>query len=98
MFGIDLVVIFIACGCCVFLLLFGSVLSFGFEIISFVINIIGGIFDLIGGIVGGGPGGCCGCLVLLVAVLGCGLLAFSLSEMLSTCNTPDAVNFCRIFS
>ena len=99
--GIDLSVILIACGCCIALFFLGSILSIvtiGLDILSLFINIIGGIFDIISGILGGGPGGCCGCLVLIALLLSCGVLAWSLSDVLSTCNTPDAVNFCRIFS
>ena len=100
--GIDLTVLLVVCGCCLSFLAFGSMLSFGLGIVGFVFDIISTVFNLVFGLVfgvlGSGPEGCCGCIVLLIVLLGCGGITLLIVQSLSSCGTPDAVNFCRIFS
>ena len=96
MFGVDLGVIAIVCGCCFGFLLLSGVLSLGLNILGIFFDVFGVIIDLTTGLFGGGPGGCCGCLALLFILAGCGVLIFGVSDILSTCGTPDAVNLCRL--
>lgn len=85
--------IVVVCGLC----LVGFVLLMVVQLIGGVFDIFFGLFEFVGGIIEGGPIAWCGCLVLIG---GCGLCAgtiYVVTQLLSTCGTPDAVNFCRLF-
>ncbi len=75
----------------------GIVMFMGLQIIGTVLGLFTGILEMVLGMIAGGPMAWCGCLAML---LGCGVclaLTLAIAGMLSTCGTPDAVNFCRIF-
>jgi hypothetical protein len=65
-----------------------------------IMPLVGTLFDLIGFVAGllmGDPSSCCGCILFLMLTAVCGgVAAFALS-VLSTCGTPQAVNFCTWF-
>ncbi len=61
---------------------------------SAVLTIVGGLLDFVMDLVAGGPTTWCGCLLALVVIGGCCGIAALISYVLSTCGTPQAVNFC----
>lgn len=76
----------------------------GGVLILVVLNVIGGLFGVGLGILeigldlfSGGPIAWCGCLVVLLGCCGCTAITIMAIRVLSTCGTPDAVNFCRFF-
>ncbi len=65
---------------------FGQAFGFLFEFFGFFVELATS-----------GPFGLCGCLVGLVACVGCALAAVLVNYGLQTCGTPDAINLCRLF-
>jgi len=95
---LDFGVLVLVCGCCIALVFFGGIISFALGVVGAAFDIIGSVVGIILDILGGGPVAWCGCLVAIVILLGCGGVMLALANALSTCGTPEAVNFCRIFS
>lgn len=58
------------------------------------LDIFGGLFDALTSIIGGGPVGWCGCLVILALFLGGGALVYFLAN---TCGNGADINFCRLW-
>ena len=58
------------------------------------LDIFGGLFDALTSIIGGGPEGWCGCLVILALFLGGGALVYFLAN---TCGNGADINFCRLW-
>jgi len=83
----------IGCLCCVG----GIVLFFVFGFLGGIFDIISGIFELALHFLSSGPVAWCGCLALFLVCGGCAALIFFILNTLSTCGTPEAVNFCKIF-
>ena len=83
---------FVALGCAL-LCVVGLVLLFVLQVATGLFEIIFGIIGAIGGILGSGP---CGCLVVIFGCGVCGLITIGLATIIPQCNTPDAVNFCRL--
>ena len=59
-----------------------------------LLDIFGGLFDALASLIGGGPEGWCGCLVLLAVILGGGALLYFL---VTTCGGGADINFCRFW-
>jgi hypothetical protein len=79
-------------------LVVGAVLLFfGLQVIGSVFGAVGGLLGVFTDVISGGPLLWCGCLVLLAGLAICGVLAFGLFTLLSTCGTPQAVNICTLF-
>ena len=75
----------------------GLILSFVLPAIASLFSALGGFVQFLVNILTGGPVTWCGCLaVIILLVACCGLVALA-GFTLSTCGTPDAVNFCRWF-
>lgn len=76
------------------------VLGVFINIIEILVNIFemffGVISGLLGGILGVGDPGC-GCVFLIFGCGGCGLLTWTVLNVLQTCGTAEQVNFCRLF-
>ncbi len=69
-------------------------------LLNFVGDFFGAFFSLFGvffDVLSGGPVSWCGCVVTLALVAGCGWFAWMMIQALSTCGTPQAVNFCSLF-
>lgn len=86
----------IALGCIV-LCIVGVILFIGMQIIGGVFGIFGGVVDVVFELATAGPVPGCGCVVVVVGCMLCVGVVLAISSVLSTCGTPDAVNFCRIF-
>ncbi len=75
----------------------GLVLSFILPLLSGLFSIISAFVEFLFHVLTGGPVAWCGCLVLAILLIGfCGFIAVVIYS-LSTCGTPDAVNFCAWF-
>ncbi len=90
--NINPTLILLLCGLCGV----GIVIIFILQFFSGLFDIIGGLFGFLLDIVSGGPSAWCSCFVV---VLGCpvcaGIIYFSVN-VVSTCGTSEAVNFCRL--
>lgn len=75
----------------------GFALALILPLASAILSIVGGLLDFVMDLLTGGPVTWCGCLLALVVVGGCCGLAALISYVLSTCGTPQAVNFCVWF-
>ncbi len=60
-------------------------------------DVFGALFGVFFDIISGGPVAWCGCFFVIFGCFVCFGLVATLSSILSTCGTPDAVNFCRLF-
>lgn len=56
-----------------------------------------GIFHVVTHLIAGGPVAWCGCLLGVIGLGACGLLAVTMVSIYSSCATTQAVNFCRFF-
>jgi len=72
-------------------------------VIGFLLQALSSIFDVIAGLVEvaveiaqGGPVAWCGCLALVVLLVGGGGVAVMLIQGLAACGTPEAINFCAL--
>jgi len=75
----------------------GLLLSFVLPFLSGVFTLISALFEVGLDVLMGGPVAWCGCLILLILLVGCcGFVAVAASS-LTTCGTPEAVNFCSFF-
>lgn len=81
--------------CCALLCVGGVVLTLGLQIIGGVLDVFTSVFQLFFDILSGGPVAWCGCLLMVVGCAGSVGLAILVSQAISTCGTPQAVNFCR---
>ncbi|MBC7813665.1 MAG: hypothetical protein H7175_21085 [Burkholderiales bacterium] len=72
----------------------GVVLMFAFQFLGGALGMVGHLGGLLMNIVSGGPMSWCGCAVVIGLVIGCGGLVLIAASTLSTCGTPEAVNFC----
>lgn len=77
----------ILCAVAVILLVFVNALT-GF------LGIFGSLFDALASLIGGGPEGWCGCLVIMALILGGGALLYILAN---TCGSGADINFCRFW-
>lgn len=100
MLGIDLnslgsvtIILAICAGLCVF----GMLLLFLVQIIGGAFEVIGGFLEIIFGILSGGPEAWCSCIIGTTILFLCCGTVITVVGILSTCGTPDAVNFCRLF-
>ncbi len=92
--SLDSNALFLLCGGCVVVAILLVVLPFFMNIIGVIFNLLEFVTTLIN--LGPVPG--CGCVMLL---LGCGCtstVGYVLINALSTCGTPQAVNFCQFFN
>ncbi len=75
----------------------GLLLSFLLPFLSGILTFLSALLEVGLDVLTGGPVTWCGCLVLLILIVGfCGLVAVIVYS-LSTCGTPNAVNFCNWF-
>lgn len=81
--------------CCALLCIVGVVLMLGLQIISGFLDVFTSIFGLFFDVLSGGPVAWCGCLVMIFGCAGLVGLGILFSQVLSTCGTPQAVNFCQ---
>lgn len=86
-------VVVLCCGLCVG----GIFLTVVLPVIGGALDIFFGVFEFFFDLLSGGPVAWCGCLFFLGACCGCSVLTYTIINLLSTCGTPDAVNFCRLF-
>ncbi len=86
----------VICGCGL-LCVIGIILLFVLQLVDLVFDTLSIFVDLFGGIFGGGFEGCCGCIVLIFAMFGCGGAILLVLNLLQTCGTENAVNLCRLF-
>jgi hypothetical protein len=84
-------VILICGGMCVL----GIVVVFVLPFLADLFSIIAGIVELSIDLATLGPVPGCGCVVVLGLCAGCAAGSVWLADVLSTCNTADAVNLCR---
>jgi hypothetical protein len=75
----------------------GVVLLIATQVLGNVVGLFTSILGVFFNIAEGGPASWCGCLVLIGGCIVCGGLALVLAQTLSTCGTPNAVNFCGLF-
>lgn len=73
-------------------------------ILFVVVNVVGSAFGVVFNVVDvffdlltGGPLSMCGCVLGLIACGGCACIAAFAASVLSTCGTPQAMNFCLLF-
>lgn len=81
-----------ACLLCVVILILGLVL----QVLGTIFDLIGGLFDMLFSLVNIGPIPGCGCVVVLIALVGCVGCAVYTTSIIGKCGTPEAVNFCRL--
>lgn len=62
-----------------------------------ILGLFGVVFEAFFDILSGGPLAWCGCFLVLFGCFICFGIVVTLVSVLSTCGTPDAVNFCRLF-
>ncbi len=75
----------------------GLILSFILPIISGIFGVFSNFIEIFIDVLTGGPVAWCGCILLLLFLVGfCGFIAV-MAYSLSTCGTPDAVRFCTWF-
>lgn len=72
------------------------ILFLGVQIIGSVVGALTSVAGLASGVLAD-PFSCCGCLVLGGAISICGVIALIMLQGLSTCGTPEAINFCTFF-
>lgn len=75
----------------------GLVLMLATQVLGNVLGLFTSFLGIFMNIAEGGPVSWCGCIVLIGGCIGCGGLALVLAQTLSTCGTPNAVNFCGLF-
>lgn len=92
--NIDLGALILICGV---LCVGGAVILIGLQVLTGAFELLAGGAEIFVDILTGGPASWCGCLVFLAGCLICIGIALAIASVLSTCGTPDAVNFCRIF-
>lgn len=90
--GADLSVVLICAGLCIV----GVILVFVLPVVMDLLGVIINLTEIALDIVGMGPGGWCGCLVIIAALGLCAGTLLLTANLLSTCGTPDAVNLCRL--
>jgi hypothetical protein len=92
--GIDLgnpLVIGIAlCGLCIV----GIVLLVVLQVLGGALGLVGGLFEGLLQLLNAGPFAWCGCLVGLIALVGCGGVVWLIISSLASCGTESAVNLC----
>ncbi len=87
--------ILIALGCaCLCGVLF--VLMAGLQVVGGVLETFLSLFGMFFDVLSGGPVAWCGCLVAVLGCVGLVGLGILLTQALSTCGTPQAINFCSI--
>jgi hypothetical protein len=86
----------LAVGLCA-LCLVGGILAFGLQIIGLVAGTLGNVLEIFFEVLGGGPVAWCGCIALIFFCAACAGGALLFATMVSTCGTPEAVNFCSFF-
>lgn len=85
------------------LILICSLLCIGGFFLGIILQVLGGLLGFVFGIVDfllniitGGPAAWCGCIVILGGGFLCVVMSITMVNLLSTCGTPEAVNFCRL--
>jgi hypothetical protein len=66
----------------------------GLQVIGGLLGAFSSIFEIAFDVLSGGPVAWCGCIVLIVGCGGGTLLIVILAQGLSSCGTPQAINFC----
>jgi len=66
------------------------------NLLGVVLQVIGGLVGLLFEVLGSGPIGWCGCLIVLALVVGVVLLVGYVLSVLPACGTAQAVNLCRL--
>ena len=79
------------------LCLLGVVLFFVLQLLGTTAGIFANLMQLLMQIISGGPVAWCGCLFVAGSCMICILVVIGGSSMLSSCGTPNAVNFCALF-
>jgi len=79
------------------LCLVGVVLFFALQLLGTTAGIFANLAQLLTQIISGGPVAWCGCLFVAGSCMICILVVVGGSSMLSSCGTPNAVNFCALF-
>ena len=92
--GNNLVLLALGCVC---LCGIGFVLLAGFSVVGGFFEIFSSVIEMALQIISGGPISWCGCLFVLFVCGGGTLLAIMLAQGLSSCGTPQAINFCSLF-
>lgn len=62
-----------------------------------IFDVLGEVLELIIDVLTGGPASWCGCIILIVLLIGCLAFAGVVGWVYSTCGTTNAVNFCVWF-
>jgi hypothetical protein len=75
----------------------GIILSVVLPAIASLLSVVGGFLEFFLDILTGGPVAWCGCLVVVILLVGCCVIVALAGFTLSTCGTPNAVNFCQWF-
>ena len=83
--------------CCGALCAVGAFVVIVLPILGGALDLFGGLFELLFGVIEGGPISWCGCLFVLLGCGLCGGIALAIFSVASTCDSPNAVNFCRLF-
>lgn len=83
--------------CCGALCALGIFVMVVLPIIGGAFDLLGGVFELVFNVFEGGPVAWCGCLFVLLGCGLCGGIVLAIISVASTCDTPNAVNFCRLF-
>lgn len=90
-------IVAITCICCAG----GIVVLAIFSIVGGLLDIVTGGVDIIMGVLGfiiPFDGGCgCGCITVFFLLGICAVVTVTIVSIASTCGTPDAMNFCRLF-
>jgi hypothetical protein len=88
--------ILLVLGCAV-LCVVGFVLMSALQFIGGILEFFGSFLGMFFEILSGGPVSWCGCLLALVGLAGCCIVALLIAQSLATCGTPQATNFCSLF-
>lgn len=81
---------------CALLCVVGLVLSLGLQAIGGLLEIINSLAGMFMEVLSGGPVAWCGCLALLVVLVGGAAIAVLLIQGLAACGTSEAINFCSL--
>jgi hypothetical protein len=90
----DLALLALGCAC---LCGVGFLLVTGLQVVSGFLGIFSSVIEVFFEVLSGGPVAWCGCLVLLGVCGGGTILVVILVQGLSSCGTPQAINFCALF-
>lgn len=83
--------------CCIGIFVFGGIIGLILQVLGFGFGILFNLVEFVMNIITGGPIAWCGCLLMLLACAGCGIITVMIASVLPQCGTPQAVNLCRLF-